>query len=869
MIDLKITPMMQQFNDFKKQQPDAFLFFRCGDFYELFGNDALKASQIMDITLTKRQDIPMCGVPYHSVDFYLNKMIKAGKKVAICEQIEDPKLAKGIVKRAITQIVTPGNIIDEKLINSFINNYLASINKHGIFYELSYIDISTGEFYYQEFKSTDINSLFSELLKITPREIIISDLLYNDNSTIYNFLNTFNELLINHIPEWIFNDENTHLILKNHFNVDNINLIFDQPINTQLSTPAVLLKYLKEYNKSDISHINKIIFSGFNETMYLDISTIKNLELLKNNNDHTTENSLFMLLDRTNTNMGKRLLKRWIIEPLIVMEKINKRNSIVEMFFRNSKLLRATSKLLSNINDLERLITRVMMNRATPKDLISIKCSLNSISELKSLFVNYQAIYNIFINLNNTNDLTKLIELNIREDAPTSVNEGGIIKENINPELDKLHKLTGDIKGYINELEVSERKKLGLPTLKIKYNRILGYFFEVSRLQSEHIGSEYILKQSLVNVSRFTTKELSEIDSRIVEARERINDIEFDLFNSIIEAVKLRSNDIQKQAVVVAETDVLVSFAEIAVENGYIKPNLSENSILKIKNGRHPIVETKIDTDKFVPNDLDMNIDNVYINIITGPNMSGKSTFLRQNALIVLMAQIGSFVPAEEANIGIVDRIFSRIGSGDNLARGESTFFVEMSEAAGIIKNATNRSFIILDEIGRGTSTYDGLSIAQSVIEYIADRSKIGAKTLFATHYHEITKLSENCNSIINKSVSVIEENGKVIFLHKIVDGPAEKSYGIFVAKLAGMPEDIISKAKTILDSLEKETNSNTKKTVNNSSSNDFLFDTTDTIHYISKDEQAVIEKIKKIDINNMTPIQSLNILNDLMKKLK
>jgi len=901
MENIKVTPMMQQFNEFKKNYPDAFLFFRCGDFYELFGADAVKAAPIMDITLTKRQETQMCGVPYHALDFYLNKMVKAGKKVAICEQVEDPKTSKGIVKRAITQIVTPGNLVDEKLISSFQNNFLLSLNRTGLFYEMSYADVSTGELFYQEFHSDDIVTLFSEIQKVGPREIILPDSIWTDDKVLRDFIDSNRTILISHIPDWIFSDSTTINTLKAHFNISDISEIVNVPINTTFSTPSVVLKYLIEYNQSDIKHISSIRIKNYLDEMMLDSNTVKSLEILKNSYSNTEENTLFEMLNKTRTNMGKRLLRNWVINPLVNIEKINKRASIVDCFFKSPALIRAVTTLLNRVSDIERLITRVVMNRANPRDVVNIKNSFIAGRELMAL-LNEKEIFKEYVDsLEPLDRLIDIIDEKLLDEAPVNFGDSDVLKHGVNNELDELRSMTRDIKGYINQLEQTEKDKLKLPTLKIKYNKILGYFFEVSRLQSVNIGDQYILTQSLVNVSRYTTKELSEIDSKILVARDRINEIEKTVFYLIADHLKLDCLIIQNWSKFIAFIDVLCAFALSAAEYGFVRPIIEQSTAITIKNGRHPVVEKNMVNEQFIPNNLSLSHDGKYINIITGPNMSGKSTFLRQNALIILMSQIGSFVPADEARVGIVDRIFSRIGTGDNLTKGESTFFVEMAETAYILKNATDRSFIIMDEIGRGTSTYDGMAIAQSIIEYIADKKVIGAKTLFATHYHELTSMEKPENGITNKSVSVIEDNGRVVFLHKIVDKPAERSYGIYVAKIADIPQQVIDKSQLILSFLESNKGesiqqiSHTPENLvqSNASGKEvsisgYLFDLPDlektantkddcakndyTKGDCTKDvnsiENTVISKILKSDINNMTPIQAFNLLSDLQKKL-
>lgn len=860
------TPMMRQHSDIKNRYPDAFLFFRCGDFYELFGQDAVEASRILDITLTKRQnEIPMCGVPYHAADVYINKMIKAGKKVAICEQMEDPKLVKGLVKRDVTEIITPGTVVEEKHLLNKSNNFLLALNIKGMWVELSYIDISTGDFEISEVElSRDLSYLKGEFSRIMPREIIISEDVLEANAAIAELFYETENILVNRYPAWFFDKKETDKIVFEHFGVECFKSLGISDAKTDITTPGVVLRYLKENFKGELKHIRRLIYSTGTDKMQLDESTIRNLELLRNQNDGTVVNSMLNIIDKTSTAMGGRLLKRWIVEPLVDINKINYRLDIVELFFKNKDLLDKIVHSVKNIIDLERLSSRLVMDKATPKDLVAIKDSLVECKKIKNIISNYPQLDLINREIESLDDVVDMISKAIKDEPATFIDEGNIVKDGFLPELDDLKKIVMEGKEYITNIEVKIKEKYNTHSLKVKYNKIIGYFFEVSKLQSVNLDDTFILRQSLLNQCRYTNKELSEYESKVLTAREKINDIEKNVFIDVKDGVLRELSRLQKNALAVSELDVLLSFALLSSHSAYTRPTLNDGFDLLIEEGRHPVIETKLEYNEFIPNDIAMN-KNSYLMIITGPNMAGKSTYLRQNALIVLLAQIGCFVPAKNAVIGVVDRIFTRIGTSDNLSRGESTFFVEMSETANILKKATGRSFIIMDEIGRGTSTYDGLAIAWAILEYIHDKRIMGAKTLFATHYHELTGLGER-DGFKNFSVAVTEDGDSVIFLHKIIPDQAEKSYGIHVAKLAGMPDEVVNYAQQLLAGFENKNSSSTaneKKVEYNS-----LFDFNNTDKSNAKYKE-ITDIIKFIDIDRVTPIQALNTLFDLQKKIK
>jgi len=861
------TPMMRQYKEIKETQSDAFLFFRCGDFYEMFGDDAKTASSILDITLTKRGDVPMCGVPYHSVEVYIAKMIKAGKKIAICEQVEDPKEVKGIVKREVSQVITPGTLVEEKLLQNKSNNFLLAINKKGLFIEISYLDLSTGDFEINEFDySSDLSLLKGELIRINPKEIIIPEDIWINDSRIRVIFEEHEHILINRYPGWYFESKEKKEYLFNHLNINRWEDAGIIDARTDLTTPCAVLSYVSENAKSLLNHIRKLRYNSNRDTMILDETTIKNLELINNLRDGTMVNTLLEIIDDTVTCMGGRLLKKWIVEPLIDIEKINKRLEIVTYFFNNQDILNKVKNNLKEVMDLERLSARIVMNKATPKDLVSIKLSLNGCKKIISLLLSVKPLKDIIKGYNDLEDIVKLIDTAIKDEPATFINEGNIVKDGYLDNLDELKNVAFKGKEYIAQIEEREKNKFNVPSLRIKYNKILGYFFEVSKLQSKSLDNTYILRQSLVNTHRYTTEELSKYESKVLTAREEINKIEEEVFNNVRNNVLEIIPQLQENAKIIAMVDVFSSFANTAIINHYIKPEVNDQNKIIINEGRHPVIEQKLDYGDFIPNDIDIDTDNDYLLIITGPNMSGKSTYLRQNALIVLMAQIGSFVPAGNALIGVVDRIFTRIGTSDNLARGQSTFLVEMLETANILNNATNKSLIIMDEIGRGTSTYDGLSIAWAILEYIHNKKMIGAKTLFATHYHELTNLDKK-KGIKNLSIAISENNGEITFLHKIIEGPSQRSYGIHVAGLANLPEEVILYAEGLLKRFEdnKENNEKINTTVEKHQLELFNFEEIKE----KKRKKEIMDDIAYLDLNKLTPIDALNILSDIQKKVK
>ena len=865
------TPMMKQHKELKIKYPDAFLFFRCGDFYEMFDSDAVEASRLLNITLTKRQnEIPMCGVPYHAVNFYIKKLVSFGKKVAICEQLENPKLVKGLVKRGITEIITPGTIVKEDQLINKSNNYLLGLNAKGTWLEIAYIDISTGEF---ETAELDITSGFSvlcgEMCRLQPKEIIVPESLLHRFPALEELFSETEGILINRYGDEQFLPEENQKILLTQFNAQSLRQLGIPELKTDLTVPGALLKYLRNNFQGSLAHIRPLRYHSSDCIMQLDESTIKHLELLRNQNDGTATNSLLETIDRTLTSMGGRLLKKWIVEPLLHTKKIEKRLDIVDVFVQTPGLAVQLENSIKNIADLERLAGRLVMDKATPKDLISIKVSLQECGKIIELLGNIEQMKELFSTFAALPEAVTLLDERIKDDPATFIDEGNIVKDGFSKELDELKMLSSKSKEYIGKIESEIRANFDVPTLRIKYNKILGYFFEISKVQSKNLNDDFILRQSLVNTCRYTNKELSEYESKVLTARERINEIEQNIFIETREILLKSLVQIQENAEVISKLDVLLSFAKISQERKYVRPKLNDGFDLEIIGGRHPVVETKMDYDDFIPNDTKITEKN-YLMIITGPNMAGKSTYLRQNALIILMAQIGCFVPVASASIGVVDRIFTRIGTSDNLARGQSTFFVEMQETANILKYATGRSLIIMDEIGRGTSTYDGLAIAWAILDYIHDKRILGAKTLFATHYHELTQLDKK-EGIKNYSVAIKEDGTSFTFLHKIIPEAAQKSYGIHVAELAGMPDSIVKYAKKLLDELEQNDN-NSKNTVQSNHETEAYKDNLFDFHENYKEDnisKEICNAVKFLDLDRITPIQALTLLYDLQKKIK
>ena len=840
-----ITPAMAQFYNIKEQYPDSILFFRMGDFYEMFGDDAVTASKILGIALTCRNkssenQVPLCGIPYHSYMPYLVKLLKAGKKVAICEQLEDPKFAKGVVKRGVTRVVTPGTALEDEANVTFDNNFLLSMYAELEYIYIAAIDVTTGETF---LKTINTSALESSSLTMDVKEIISNiDLEINNipvtlrqTGKVYN--NALNKVLTHYnvsSEKALFIDEKGYIWALSMA----LDYLDDLILTTKLMLPVTL--------KDD-------------DYLILDNVAASTLELVTSNNG--VENSLFYVLNKTATPMGARFLKSTLLRPLRNIYNINKRFKTIEYLIANPSFLNTVSGLLSNIFDIERITSRLISLRATPKDLIWLKLSLESLPELKAMLLSVPEIFNDY-KLEGFEDLYNLIDKAIINEPPVNIKEGGIIKSGYNSHIDELRDIKVTGKSKIAEMEEAEKKKTGINQLKIGYNKVFGYYFEVSRLNASKMPAYFERKQTLANSERFVTEELRELENKILNAEEKLADIEYAMFSDIRKYASEQADSLRKLAKIISELDLVISFAHVSMDNNYVMPKIVEKGNINIVNGRHAVVERKSKS-PFVPNDYCLDNDENRLLIITGPNMSGKSTYLRSCALIAVMAHCGCFVPADMAEIPLLDRIFTRVGASDNLSRGESTFMVEMVETANILQNATRSSLIILDEIGRGTSTFDGISIAWAVAEYILNH--IGAKTLFATHYFELTEIGEKGKGAKNYTVSVEEWNNEVIFLRKVVKGTADKSYGIYVGKMAGLPSEVIARAEQVLSDLENHevislnTDNKSKKQTQRFVQPILVFD----------DSHPVIDELKQLNIDNITPIQAMQILHNLYEKAK
>lgn len=875
----KLTPMMRQYMDLKEKYKDCILFFRLGDFYEMFFDDAILASKELEITLTGREcgfkeRAPMCGIPHHSAENYIAKLIDRGYKVAIGEQVEDVSASKGIVKRDVVKIITPGTVMDSHMLNEKENNYIMSIYIDEAGVGVSFADISTGELKTTEFKKDKwLINLLDEIAKITPKEIIINTLNYDKYNLELEVASVATPYM-NIFDSWAFERDYAIKKIKGHFNVIGIEGFGIDENSHSICSIGALLEYLQKTQKNSLSHINNISVYSSDAFMVLDKSTRRNLELTETMRDKKRKGSLLWVLDKTNTAMGCRKLKKWVEEPLKDVFKIGSRLDAVEELKENLLAREDLKELLKNVYDLERLVVRIAYGNANARDLIALKTSLEALPEVKSILqdLNTSKIQQIFGSIDVVKDVKDLIKESIKEDPPVTIKEGGIIRQSYNEDLDELREIVTNSKVWIANLENNEKNKTGIKSLKIGFNKVFGYYLEVTKSNLNLVPENYIRKQTLANAERYITPELKEAEAKILGAEDKIIELEYQIFIKVRDEIKKFTQEIQDTASAIASLDVLVSFAEISDRFGYSKPKVNDDSLIEISNGRHPVVERTMDLDLFVGNDTLLDGDENRFSIITGPNMAGKSTYMRQVALIVLMTQIGCFVPADKADIGIVDRIFTRVGASDDLAQGQSTFMVEMSELANILNNATNKSLIILDEIGRGTSTYDGLSIAWAVVEYISSKN-LGARTLFATHYHELTELEGTLEGVKNYCISVKEKNDDIIFLRKIIRGSADQSYGIQVAKLAGVIDFVIDRAKKILKQLEEnDINNNLEidkqeevpKNKENNKDNEVICE--EQVSFFTNEEQNILEQLQKINILELTPMEAMNKLYSLVK---
>jgi len=848
---MKTTPLRQQYLDIKTRYADVIVFFRLGDFYETFDEDARIVSRELEITLTSREmgkdyRVPLAGIPYHALDNYLGKLISRGYKVAICEQLSQP--GKGLVDRDVVRIVTPGTVFEPNLLKDKNNNYLASIITDNEVAGISYVDISTGEFYTAQLS---VDQVTDEISRIQPAELVISENI--------DFSLVCPGMTVTRVDSALFSYEEAVNILTAHFNLENLESTGCDKLPYAIRASGAVIAYLNETQKAAAGSVKKLITYSPKSFMMIDNQTRRNLELFINLRQGTISNSLISVIDLTKTSMGGRLLKKWMSQPLLDLNVLHYRHICIDYFYSNAVLRSKIISLLSSVSDLERLINRIKNNLALPRELISLGAALKKIPELKALLRESGIPETFYLSLKDCSDVVKLIENSVSENVESKLEHGNVIKPGFSEELDNLKKISTDARSYLKNLEQQERQSTGIKSLKVLYNKVFGYYIEVSRANLNAIPADYIRKQTLVNSERFYTPELKEYELTILNAGEKITELETNIFRQICFQIAENSALILDIARSIAEIDVVTSFAEVAVRYSYCKPELNSSNIIEIKEGRHPIVEKGIGVDCFIPNDTFLDSDSTQIILLTGPNMSGKSTYLRQVALIVLMAQIGCFVPARSAKIGIVDRIFTRIGAQEDLAAGQSTFMVEMVETANILHNATNRSLLILDEVGRGTSTYDGMSIAWATVEFIHNNPGIRSKTLFATHYHELIDLAETLNRVKNYNIAVSEEHGKVTFLHKIIPGGADKSYGIHVAKLAGIPMPVINRASELLDTMEK---SRGEKAVSRSKGDNHQLP-------LFERELALLNDISKLNIDSMTPLDAINALYRLKNKAK
>ena len=867
------TPMMQQYYGIKKDHPDSILFFRMGDFYEMFNDDAKTASKILQITLTSRNKnqsnpVLMCGIPHHSSNLYITKLLKAGKKVAICEQTENPKFTKGLVKREVVRIITPGTVLDDDILDPKSDQLIVSLSIFKNDIGLAALDISTGSFKITQFKDDEKGSqLNNELQKLDPKEILIPQSLIEQTKPWLSSGNTF----LHSWEDWAYSHSEAVKNLLHHFKTQSLEGFGCETMNQAISAAGALIHYLHETQKSALEHINSITPFFIHDYMALDQTTLSSLELIQSS-EGTRRNSLLDLLDESCTPMGARRIRDWIIKPLIDREKIKTRLEIVSNFKSFPLNRQETRELLDKIFDLERLLGKITLSVCNARDLICLKNSLGAFPSLYKTLEKCKTsqLTGYLKNWDNIKSLYDLIEKNILDDPPPSLKEGNLFRPDCNNELDRLKSISRKGKNWIASLESKEKKKTGIPVLKIGFNKIYGYYIEVTKKYADRVPEDYIRKQSLVNAERFISPELKKYEEEVTQAEEKIIELEQILFEEIRSQISTEGHRIQKMARIVGEIDALVSFAEVAHKNNYCQPEILEDSRLKITNGRHPLVEQIDPGTRFIPNDTFLDTQDQQILIITGPNMAGKSTYLRQVALICLMAQIGSFVPAERVEMGIKDRIFSRVGAQDYLLKGQSTFMVEMNETANILNNATSKSLIILDEIGRGTSTFDGISIAWSIVEYLHGTGQEGGpKTLFATHYHELTDLSHVLSGVKNYNIQVKEWNDEIIFLRKIVPGGADKSYGIQVARLAGLPKQVLDRAREVLFNLEQSEFDEIGVPKISRSEKRNNIPSFGQLGLFPESENPLIQKLSQIDPNEISPKQALDALFELSKILK
>ena len=908
----EFTPIMMQYLETKEQYKDCILFYRLGDFYEMFFEDAVTVSRELELTLTgkscgQEERAPMCGIPYHAVDGYLNRLIGKGYRVAICEQVEDPKAAKGLVKREVTRIVTPGTNLNTQTMDESKNNYLMGVTYFDECYGISTVDVTTGDYYVTQVE--ELRQAMDEIIKFMPSEIIYNPALEMSGMELEDLRNRLG-IAMTPLADWYFDGEICEKELKQHFKVGTLDGLGLKDFDIGTIAAGAVLRYLYETQKNSLSHITRLLTYLPGKYMVIDSSTRRNLELTETLREKQKRGSLLWVLDKTKTAMGARMLRSFMEQPLIKKQEIEERLDAIEELNQHVITREEMREYLDTIYDLERLMGRVSYKTANPRDLIALMNSLQMLPHIRILLQELGAAEwkQILGDMDPLQDIEGLIQAAIDPEPPLTIKEGGIIKTGYNEEVDRLRLAKTEGKNWLANLEAEERERTGIKNLKVKFNRVFGYYLEVTNSYKDLVPQEWIRKQTLANAERYTTPELKKMEEDILGAEDKLFSLEYDLFTELRDKIAGEVLRIQQTAKAVAKADAYVSLALVAERNRYVRPAINENGVIRIRNGRHPVVEQMIPNDMFVENDTLLDNDKNRVSIITGPNMAGKSTYMRQTALIVLMAQVGSFVPAESAEIGIVDRIFTRVGASDDLASGQSTFMVEMTEVANILRNATRNSLLILDEIGRGTSTYDGLSIAWAVVEHIADAKKLGAKTLFATHYHELTELEGRLNSVNNYCIAVKEQGEDIIFLRKIIKGGADKSYGIQVAKLAGVPEDVLKRAYQIADQLAQNDINTSSVLGQTDASRTKAADTVEEqaadkerLHGKAQEEETeekkpakkvsqgknylpgqlslftepeedyseVIAALRSVEISRMTPLEALNRLYALQEMLK
>ena len=877
----EVTPMMQHYLKTKEEYKDCILFYRLGDFYEMFFDDAKIVSKELELTLTGKscglkERAPMCGVPFHAADSYINRLVSNGHKVAICEQVEDPKLAKGIVKREVIRVVTPGTNIDMQSLDETKNNFIMCIVYLEDRYGIATCDVTTGEYDVTEVDSE--RKLLDELNRFVPSEVICNNAFYMSGIDIDDMRNRLH-ITVSALESWYFGDDLAKETLLSHFHVKQLQGLGLEDYECGVIAAGALLKYLYETQKNSLDHILEIHPYSIGKYMIIDSSSRRNLELVETLREKQKRGSLLWVLDKTKTAMGARLLRSCVEQPLIDKSEILKRQDFITNINKHAITREELREYLNPIYDLERLITRITYQTANPRDLIAFRNSLSMLPSIRTLLddMDGDMVAEIRDEFDCLTDIYQLVESSIMEEPPISVRDGDIIKDGYNEEVDKLRKAKTEGKTWLADLEAREKEKTGIKNLRIKYNKVFGYYLEVTNSFKDLVPDYYTRKQTLTNAERYITPELKELEDMILGSEDKLVSLEYDLFREVRDQIASNVARIQKTAKAIAKMDAFISLAVVAEQNNYCRPKINENGIIDIKGGRHPVVEKMITNDMFIDNDTYLDNKNDRISIITGPNMAGKSTYMRQTALIVLLAQIGSYVPAASANIGIVDRIFTRVGASDDLASGQSTFMVEMNEVANILRNATSNSLLILDEIGRGTSTFDGLSIAWAVVEHISNPKLLGAKTLFATHYHELTELEGKLSNVHNYCIAVKEKGDDIVFLRKIVKGGADKSYGIQVAKLAGVPDSVIERAKEIVEELSANDITTIVRNITvdhapkKKKEKEHLdeVDLTQMSLFDTISDDDIIEELRNVDIGNLTPLEALNKLYELQNKVK